>query len=303
MKKLLLLVMVIGAFPWLAAFDLETSVSLRPDLSCTAVVADRQDLEPVYQYFSGIAARLRTSKDALPANGHQGAVDMVAKLAAGDQEHQAAWRAKIGRSLPAGVTVTALKAGFHDTVISSRLELACDDARKLWRIVVPESDYNPFRPQAQPGPPAQPAPAPGGGLQSPPTTVTAVPGAEAALPALAGPAGQSEERDPRLEPYRVILDRPFYGLEVVDLGDTVQVALIFSNPVAFMRAQVGDLPSVLKVAEGVYASSRFIFQLDTPFEVLSTNATRREGRKLTWEIAAAAPGARLQEVLVARLKK
>lgn len=303
MKKLLLLAMTIGAFPWLTAFDVQTSVSLRPDLSCTAVVENSQDLEPVYQYLSDIPARLGTAKDASPANAHQGALDMVAKLAVSGQEHQAAWRAKIGRGLPAGITVTALKTGFHDTVTSSRLELACDDVRKLWRIVVPESDYDPFRPQAQPRPPAQPAPPAGGGQQSQPAAVTALPGAEAALPALAPPAGQSEERDPRLEPYRVTLDRPFYGLEVTDLGDTVQIVLIFSNPVAFMRAQIEDLPRVLKVAEGLVTSSRFIFQLDTPFEVLSTNATRREGHKLTWEIAAADPGAKLQEIFVARLKK
>jgi hypothetical protein len=300
MKKLLLLVMVTGAFPWLAAFDIETSVSLRSDLSCTAVVDDSQNLEPVYQYFSGIAAIVGTHKDAMPANGHQGAVDMVAKLAASAQEHQAEWRAKIARSLPAGITVTAIKTSYHDTVASSRLELACNDVRNLWRIVIPTSDYDPFRPQVQPGPPAQPAPASGGGPQSQPAAVTALPGA---LSALAGPAGQSEERDPRLEPYRVILDRPFYGLEAVDLGDSVQIMLIFSNPVAFMRAQIEDRPGLLQSAGGFFTGSRFIFQLDTPFEVLSTNATRREGRKLTWEIAAAEPGAKLQEILIARLKK
>ncbi|MBV8200644.1 MAG: hypothetical protein JOZ15_08465 [Acidobacteria bacterium] len=304
MAKILPLVMVAGAAVFLTAFDLETSVTLRPDLSCTAEVASSVDMERMAEYLGDIPRRLG-HQELSPREVHQGALAAVAKLAATRQEDLARSRAQLERSLPAGVKVTAMTDDLHGTVSTSSLRLDCADVRKLWQVVLPEG-RNPFRfgPPAAPGQPTQPAPGPGAGQLAQPKATPASP-TDAGVPPASGPAAQNEPSDPRTEPYRDFTDRPLYGLVVTELSDSVQVILTFSNPVVLTRTVIGNLPTSpsIAVVDRLYAGSRFIFKLDSPFEVISTNATRREGRKLIWEIPVSDPSAPLSQILIAHLKK
>jgi hypothetical protein len=102
---------------------------------------------------------------------------------------------------------------------------------------------------------------------------------------------------------------PFGSLKVVDEGPTLLVTMGGGDPSARLRQEAqkdpgaGANPEMAKAFEGAFKNARLAFKLDTPFEVVDTNATRREGRTLYWEIRASDPNAKMLQVLTARLKK
>lgn len=104
---------------------------------------------------------------------------------------------------------------------------------------------------------------------------------------------------------------PFSQLKVIDEGPTVLVTLGSVNPAARLQEQAGQggmgkdgaNPEMAKALEAAFKGARFAFRLDSPFEVVETNATRRDGRTLYWEVRAADPDVKMPPTLMARLKK
>jgi hypothetical protein len=99
---------------------------------------------------------------------------------------------------------------------------------------------------------------------------------------------------------------PFASLKVVDEGPTLLVTMGGGDPAARLQQQTqkdAANPEMAKAFEGAFKNARLAFKLDSPFEVVETNATRREGRTLYWEIRASDPNAKMLSVLTARLKK
>jgi hypothetical protein len=100
-------------------------------------------------------------------------------------------------------------------------------------------------------------------------------------------------------------DQPFFGLKVVDEGPTVLVTVSGADPKSHMQNPAGNGPpdpGMQKIVEEMMGKARFAFKLESPFEVVTTNAMRREGRTLYWEIKVA-DGVKPPDVLMARLKK
>jgi hypothetical protein len=116
---------------------------------------------------------------------------------------------------------------------------------------------------------------------------------------------------PGKNPYQ----EPFAGLKVVDEGSTLLVTLGGVDPASPMKnhgdpsgqggqgAQGAQSPEMQKALLTAFQKARFAFRLDSPLEVVATNATRRDGHTLYWEIRASDPGANLPQTLMARLKK
>jgi hypothetical protein len=100
---------------------------------------------------------------------------------------------------------------------------------------------------------------------------------------------------------------PFSQLKVVDEGPTLLVTFGSVNPAARMQEQAGkdaaENPEMKKMFETAFKNARFAFRLETPFDVVETNATRREGRKLYWEVRISDPNAQMPPTLMARFKK
>jgi hypothetical protein len=81
-------------------------------------------------------------------------------------------------------------------------------------------------------------------------------------------------------------DQPFAGLQLKDEGKTFVLIGEAINPAAEQKEQTADMdlsPEMKKQMEDAFDGLRVAFKIDAPFEVVETNATRREGRTLIWE--------------------
>jgi len=112
------------------------------------------------------------------------------------------------------------------------------------------------------------------------------------------------EGQPGKNPYQ----DPFSSLQVVDEGRTLLVTLSGGDPAARLQGEAGKSPAagnpeMAKTFEAAFKDARFAFRLDTPFDVVETNATRRDGHTLVWEIKASDPQPKMPQTLMARLRK
>ena len=114
------------------------------------------------------------------------------------------------------------------------------------------------------------------------------------------------EGQPGKNPY----EDPFSTMKVVDEGSTLLVTIGGGNPAARLQDQAAKggggpdaSPEMAKAFESAFKNARFAFRLDTPFEVVETNATRRDGRALVWELRATDPPDKMPVTLTARFKK
>ena len=102
---------------------------------------------------------------------------------------------------------------------------------------------------------------------------------------------------------------PFSSLKVVDEGPTLLVTLGRVDATARILEQAGTpgkdgaRPELPKAVETALQSMRFAFRLETPFQVAETNATRRDGNTLYWEIKASDAKAEAPPTMTARLRK
>jgi hypothetical protein len=119
------------------------------------------------------------------------------------------------------------------------------------------------------------------------------------------PEKSGEGSGPAKNPYQ----EPFAGLKVVDEGSTLLVTLGGVDPASPLKNQDAkgapgaESPEMQKALAAAFQNARFAFKLDSPLQVVETNATRRDGHTLYWEIRASDPGAGLPQTLMARLKK
>jgi hypothetical protein len=104
-------------------------------------------------------------------------------------------------------------------------------------------------------------------------------------------------------------EQPFSGLKVVDEGHTLLVTMTAANPetkikeAAGGQAGPGGGADVNNMITAAFKDARFAFRLDSPFEVVETNATRRDGKVLYWEIKGVEGAANAPRNMMVRFKK
>lgn len=94
--------------------------------------------------------------------------------------------------------------------------------------------------------------------------------------AQAGPGGENP------------FEEPFVDLQVVEQGDTILVTSKRANPMQEQKEQMEssgmDLdPEMEKQIEQAFKGLRIAWKIEAPFEVIESNATRKEGNTLYWE--------------------
>ncbi|HEX8251741.1 MAG TPA: hypothetical protein VF846_01235 [Thermoanaerobaculia bacterium] len=85
---------------------------------------------------------------------------------------------------------------------------------------------------------------------------------------------------------RNVIDSPFEGLEVSESGDTITIRSKPQNPAESVKAEAGDVDldeATKQIVREAFAKLRVSYRITAPFEVVSHNATRREGKTLVWE--------------------
>ncbi|MCU1229881.1 MAG: hypothetical protein JWO97_2765 [Acidobacteria bacterium] len=85
-----------------------------------------------------------------------------------------------------------------------------------------------------------------------------------------------------------ILDSPFQGLEVSETASTITISTKPQNPAEKVKAEAGEKGPPMdaeteKMMNDAFKNMRIAWKITAPFEVASSNATRREGNTLIWE--------------------
>ena len=91
--------------------------------------------------------------------------------------------------------------------------------------------------------------------------------------------------DPTKNP---ILDSPFQGLEISETAKTISIRTKPQNPAAKVKAKASEQgpkldPDTEKMMNDAFKNLRVAWKITAPFEVVSSNATRKEGNTLIWE--------------------
>ncbi len=84
-----------------------------------------------------------------------------------------------------------------------------------------------------------------------------------------------------------VIDSPFKGLEVSESGDTFTIRTKPQNPAESVKEQAAEGPKLdeatEKLVRDAFSKMRVGYRITAPFEIVSHNATRREGNTLIWE--------------------
>jgi hypothetical protein len=86
-----------------------------------------------------------------------------------------------------------------------------------------------------------------------------------------------------------IIDTPFQGLEISETAKTISIHTKPQNPAEKVKSQADSQggpkmdPETEKMMNDAFKNLRVAWKITAPFEVASTNATRREGNTLIWE--------------------
>lgn len=84
-----------------------------------------------------------------------------------------------------------------------------------------------------------------------------------------------------------VIDSPFEGLEVSENGDTFTIRAKAQNPTETVEKEAADAPKMdaatEKLVRDAFSKLRVVYRITAPFEVVSHNATRRDGNTLIWE--------------------
>jgi hypothetical protein len=81
-------------------------------------------------------------------------------------------------------------------------------------------------------------------------------------------------------------DQPFGNLKLVDEGKTLLLTSVPPNPVAEQEQQADQMevtPEMRQQMQDAFKGLRVAYRIEAPFEVVESNATRRDGRTLYWE--------------------
>jgi hypothetical protein len=85
-----------------------------------------------------------------------------------------------------------------------------------------------------------------------------------------------------------VLDTPFQGLDVVETASTITIRTKPQNPADKVKSEASSQgppmdPETQKMMEDAFKGMRFAWKITAPFQVVSSNAHRREGNTLIWE--------------------
>ncbi len=86
-----------------------------------------------------------------------------------------------------------------------------------------------------------------------------------------------------------VIDSPFQGLEISETAKTISIHTKPQNPAEKVQSQANAQggpkldPETEKMMNDAFKNLRVAWKITAPFEVASSNATRREGNTLIWE--------------------
>lgn len=85
-----------------------------------------------------------------------------------------------------------------------------------------------------------------------------------------------------------ILDTPFQGLEISETAKTISIHTKPQNPADKVKAEASQQGPKMdaeteKMMNDAFKNMRVAWKITAPFEVISSNATRKEGNTLIWE--------------------
>jgi len=102
--------------------------------------------------------------------------------------------------------------------------------------------------------------------------------------------GTKKEGDGPADPTKKsVLDSPFQGLEISETASTISIHTKPQNPAEKVKNESSQEgapkldPDTEKMMNDAFKNLRVAWKITAPFEVISTNATRREGKTLIWE--------------------
>ncbi|MFZ2490714.1 MAG: hypothetical protein WA208_04435 [Thermoanaerobaculia bacterium] len=98
-------------------------------------------------------------------------------------------------------------------------------------------------------------------------------------------SGGGEGGDPTK---KTVIESPFEGLEVIETDKTISLRAKPQNPAEEVKADAKEQapqidPETEKLMNDAFKSLRVAWKITAPFEVVSHNATRVEGKTLIWE--------------------
>jgi len=86
-----------------------------------------------------------------------------------------------------------------------------------------------------------------------------------------------------------VLDSPFQGLDVVETASTITIRTKPQNPADKVKSETSESggppmdEETKKMMEDAFKGMRFAWKITAPFQVVSSNAHRKEGNTLIWE--------------------
>jgi hypothetical protein len=85
-----------------------------------------------------------------------------------------------------------------------------------------------------------------------------------------------------------ILDTPFQGMEISETATTITIHTKPQNPAEKVKSQASEQGPKMdaeteKMMNDAFKNLRVAWKITAPFDVVSSNATRREGKTLIWE--------------------
>jgi cytochrome c556 len=101
--------------------------------------------------------------------------------------------------------------------------------------------------------------------------------------------GSKKEGGPPADPTKKsIIDTPFQGLEISETASTISIHTKPQNPAEKVKAETSEQapkldPDTEKMMNDAFKNLRVAWKITAPFEVASSNATRKEGNTLIWE--------------------
>lgn len=101
--------------------------------------------------------------------------------------------------------------------------------------------------------------------------------------------GTKKEGDASADPTKkTVLDSPFQGLEMSETASTISIRTTPQNPADKVKSEATEQgpkldPETEKMMADAFKNMRVAWKITAPFEVISSNATRKEGNTLIWE--------------------
>jgi len=101
--------------------------------------------------------------------------------------------------------------------------------------------------------------------------------------------GKKKEGEGPADPTKKsVIDTPFEGLEISETASTISIHTKPQNPADKVKSEAGEQGPPMdadteKMMNDAFKNMRVAWKITAPFEVVSSNATRKEGNTLIWE--------------------